>query len=213
MTALHTLSADPLALLRDADQALFALSGDSHYPLYHLLRVTCQKLAHVDSFYIGFFCPGEAAMVFPYSYDGEEYDAPEKAPYAPDGITAWILEHQHPYWSAQDSGRLLHRGRNFGDTARRSAETVVVPLLRPAGLRTERVMGLLGGRILPIRACKRGRRARRPGSSGNRGRCAPTPCSRTACPSTRCCASWRWIGRRSARPRVGRTSLCATWPC
>ncbi len=83
MTALHTLSADTLALLRDADQALFALSGDSHYPLYHLLRVTCQKLTRADSFYIGFFCPGEAAMVFPYSYDGEEYERPGKGSLRP----------------------------------------------------------------------------------------------------------------------------------
>lgn len=144
MTALHALPADTLRLLHDADRALLALAGDSHYPLYHLLRRTCQQLAPVDSFYIGFFCPGEAAMLFPYSYDGQEYDQPEKAAYGPDGITAWVLRHRQAYWSGQDGGRLLNRGRMFGDTARASAETIVVPLARPDAPRAEPLLGLMG---------------------------------------------------------------------
>ena len=144
MTALHALPADTLRLLHDADRALLALAGDSHYPLYHLLRRTCQQIAPVDSFYIGFFCPGEAAMLFPYSYDGQEYDQPEKADYGPDGITAWILRHRQAYWSGHDGGRLLNQGRMFGDTKRVSAETIVVPLVRAGAPRAEPLLGLMG---------------------------------------------------------------------
>ena len=144
MTALHALPADTLRLLHDADRALLALAGDSHYPLYHLLRRTCQQIAPVNSFYIGFFCPGEAAMLFPYSYDGQEYDQPEKADYGPDGITAWILHHRRAYWSGHDGGRLLNRGRMFGDTERASAESIVVPLARPDAPRAEPLLGLMG---------------------------------------------------------------------
>ena len=151
MTALATLPADTLRLLHDADRALLALRGDSHYPLYHLLRRTCQQIAPVDSFYIGFFCPGEAAMVFPYSYDGAEYDAPEKAAYGADGVTAWVLQHRQAYWSGQDDGQLKSRGRRFGDEARASEETVVVPLVRPDATRAEPLLGLMG--VLSYQSC------------------------------------------------------------
>ncbi len=144
MTVLAALPADMLRLLHDADRALLALTGESHYSLYHLLRRTCQQIARVDSFYIGFFCPGEQAMLFPYSYDGAEYDEPEKADYGPDGITAWVLRQRQAYWSGQDGGRLMNRGRMFGDEARTSKETIVVPLVRPDASRSEPLLGLMG---------------------------------------------------------------------
>lgn len=144
MTDLAALPADTLRLLHDADRALLALRGESHYPLYHLLRRTCQQIAPVDSFYIGFFCPGETAMLFPYSYDRAEYDEPEKAEYGQDSVTAWVLRHRQAYWSGQDGGEMMNRGRSFGDEARASKETVVVPLVRPDAPRAEPLLGLMG---------------------------------------------------------------------
>jgi DNA-binding CsgD family transcriptional regulator len=145
--SLPPLSPRAKALLHDADRRLMALAGGgSRYPLYALLRATASAFARTDSFYVG-FTRGDGTVVYPYNYDGREYDDPNVNTCAPGGLTEWIVNHGQPYWSRSDGGALLHRGRPFGDTSRRSREAVAVPLLE-SGLngrrrRAQRVIGIV----------------------------------------------------------------------
>ena len=131
-------------ILAESQPRLLALGGGSHYPLYHLLRVTAAQVAPVDSFYIGFFCDDNTAMLFPYTYDGEEADDPDKSDFAPDGITATLLSTLQPYCYHDDNGALLNKGRRFGDMERKSQDTVVVPLLMPEAGSGPHIFGLMG---------------------------------------------------------------------
>lgn len=131
-------------ILSDTQPHLLALGGGSHYPLYHLLRVTAAQIAPVDSFYIGFFCDDNTAMLFPYTYDGEVCDDPDKYNFALDGITATLLKTQQPYWFQNDKGVLLKKGRRFGDTERLSEDAIVVPLLMMEVGSGKRIIGLMG---------------------------------------------------------------------
>ena len=124
-------------ILQKADGRLLAAARVSRYLLYHLTRTTAAELAPVDSFYIG-FRQGESAIVFPYNWDGHEYDDPNINTFAQDGLTAWIVKHKKTYWSRTDKALLLHRGRAFGDTGRRSAEGIVTPLME-----NRRVIGVI----------------------------------------------------------------------
>lgn len=129
-------------LLHEADQAIVSLAGESHYLLYRTVHRFAEKLAPLDSFYIGFCREVERTIVYPYNFDGREYDDPNVNPYQAGGVTEWIVSHRRSYWSRSDDGELLHRGRAFGDTTRRSAEGIVVPLFEKSG-RHLRVSGLL----------------------------------------------------------------------
>ncbi|MFN3653070.1 MAG: LuxR C-terminal-related transcriptional regulator [Armatimonadota bacterium] len=129
-------------ILREADRQILALVSGGRYPLYQYLRETAHALARTDAFYVG-FCRDDRTIVFPYNYDGEEYDDPNVHPYVRGGLTEWILAHRRAYWSRQDDGRLLATGRRFGDTRRVSAEAIAAPLLsRERGGRPQ-VFGIL----------------------------------------------------------------------
>ena len=110
--------------------------------MYRTVHRFAQRLAPLDSFYIGFCQEGERTIVCPYNFDGREYDDPNVNPYQPGGVTEWIVTQKSSYWSRSDGGALLHRGRAFGDTTRRSEEGIVVPILERAGKRSM-VIGLL----------------------------------------------------------------------
>jgi DNA-binding CsgD family transcriptional regulator len=115
-------------ILSDADRKIRALSGESHYRLYHNLRVTMGKICPVDAFYVGLF-QADGVIVFPYNFDEpQEYDDPEIHTYGENGLSSWILKNRAPYLYNQDGGILLNRGPRFGDTNRLSADVLVVPI-------------------------------------------------------------------------------------
>lgn len=128
---------DSRLLLQRADSELLTAARVSRYLLYHRTRTLVAELAPVDSFYIG-FRQGESAIAYPYNWDGHEYDDPNVNTFSPEGLTAWIVKHKKTYWSKSDQALLLHRGRAFGDTQRRSAEAIVAPLLE-----NKQVIGVL----------------------------------------------------------------------
>jgi DNA-binding CsgD family transcriptional regulator len=129
-------------VLQEADRAILALAGGSHYLLYRAVHRFASVIAPLDSFYIGFCREAERTIVYPYNFDGREYDDPNVNPYQSGGVTEWIVTHRRSYWSHTDNGELLHRGRAFGDTTRRSAEGIVVPIFERSGKRSG-VSGLL----------------------------------------------------------------------
>ncbi|WP_394794537.1 LuxR C-terminal-related transcriptional regulator [Armatimonas sp.] len=129
-------------ILQNADVRLLAAARVSRYLLYHMTRTTAAELVPVDSFYIG-FRQGESAIVYPYNWDGHEYDDPNINTFAPEGLTAWIVKHKKTYWSQTDKALLLHRGRAFGDTSRRSAEGIVTPLIESGSRRVIGVISML----------------------------------------------------------------------
>lgn len=135
---------EPLrAILQEADRTILGMVGGSHYLLYGYLRRTAARVARTDSFYVG-FCRDDRTIVFPYNYDGREYDDPNVNAYVPGGLTEWIVQKKGAYWSRQDNGALLHRGRAFGDTSRRSREGITAPLLQTqASGRGRKVIGII----------------------------------------------------------------------
>lgn len=138
-----TFSPHVAAVLGEADAALLRLAGQTHHLHYQYLRATAARIARVDSFYVGFYVEGDM-MVFPYSYDGRTYHDPNKFPYGPHGLSAWILRTQRPYRFADDGGELFRRGRQYGQLERRSEDAVAVPILEPEGRRRHRVLGIIG---------------------------------------------------------------------
>jgi DNA-binding CsgD family transcriptional regulator len=133
---------DIRTILQEADRAILALAGESHYLLYRTIHRFAESLVPLDSFYIGFCQESDRTIVYPYNFDGREYDDPNINTYQQGGVTEWIVTHRRSYWSRTDNGDLLHRGRAFGDTTRRSAEGIVVPIFEKSGKRS-RVSGLL----------------------------------------------------------------------
>ena|GEM_PF-3356404 len=121
------LTAPLRAALYEADRRIQAMAGGSRYVLYSYLRTVASSVARADSFYVG-LCRDDRTIVFPYNYDGREYDDPNVNPWQPGGLTEWIVTHRRPYWSRRDGAALLHRGRPFGDVTRRSREGIAVPL-------------------------------------------------------------------------------------
>lgn len=130
------------AVLEEADRRMMTLAAGGHYLLYHFLRTTAASLARADAFYVG-YCRDNRTIVYPYNYDGEEYDDPNVHPYVQGGLTEWLLKHRRPYWSRQDDGALLRTGRPFGDRGRSSREAIVVPLLEAEGRTRRRVIGVV----------------------------------------------------------------------
>jgi len=129
--------------LQDADRKILAMAGGNRYSLYRLLHRTTSEFVRADSFYVGIY-RADRSLVYPYNFDGHEYDDPNVNVGTAGGLTDWILRHRRSYWSVEDGGALLHRGRRFGDTARRSEEGIVVPLLAPASQSaSEPVLGIL----------------------------------------------------------------------
>lgn len=142
METSQPFSPDVGAVLREADASLLRLVGESHHLLYQFLRVTVAKIARADSFYVGFYCEGDM-MVFPYSFDGRSYHDPNKFTYRADGLAAWMLRTQKPYWFRQDGGELFNKGKRFGQLERRSEDTIAVPILEPEGRKRKRVLGIM----------------------------------------------------------------------
>jgi len=136
------LPAHLTALLQEADRNIQALGSGSRYPLYHFLRVTAGRIARTDAFYVGFYRKG-GTMVFPYNYDGQEYDDPDEIMCTDAGLPAWIARHRKAYWSQADQGTLLNKGVAFGDMTRRSEDAVAVPILEPVGKNDQQLLGVL----------------------------------------------------------------------
>ncbi len=110
-----------------ADERLSVAIRQGRYGVYHQLRLSASELLALDSFYLG-FRQGTEHIVYPYNWDGEEFDDPNVNAFAPEGLTAWIIGNKKTYGSWTDGGALLHRGRAFGDTSRRSAVAIATPL-------------------------------------------------------------------------------------
>jgi DNA-binding CsgD family transcriptional regulator len=143
VTQHQQLSETVRAILQEADRTILGMAGGSHYLLYSYLRRNAARVARTDSFYVG-FCRDDRTIVFPYNYDGREYDDPNINAYVPGGLTEWIVRNKRAYWSRQDNGALLHRGRAFGDTSRRSLDAITAPLLKAeASGRGQKVIGLI----------------------------------------------------------------------
>lgn len=126
--------------LQHAARFIRGLNPDDHHTLYDYLRATMQKIAPVDSFYVGLFRSGKR-IAYPYLYDGEEIEAAGVDTYGPHGVAAWVLSHKKSYTYAQDEGRLLNRGVRYGDTGRLSRDAVTAPLIDRGG-NLPRVIGL-----------------------------------------------------------------------
>ncbi len=133
---------DRRSILQEADRAILSLAGESHYLLYRTVHRFAETLVPLDSFYIGFCRESERTIIYPYNFDGREYDDPNINTYQSGGVTEWIVTNRRSYWSRTDGAELLHRGRAFGDTTQRSAEGIVVPFFERSGKRAQ-VCGLL----------------------------------------------------------------------
>lgn len=132
------------AILREADTTILALAGKSHHLLYRTVHRYAARLAHVDSFYVGFYME-ETMMVFPYSFDGKAYYDPNKFPYMPNGVSATILRECQPYRHDQDGGKLLNMGKRFGEQEKLSQDCVVVPICKyTSGGNTPTAVGVIG---------------------------------------------------------------------
>jgi len=142
MTASNSLSKAACALLKDAHSNIRQLVYGKHYLLYEYIRRVISKITKVDSFYVGYYCEG-GQMIFPYAFDGEEYDDPEPVPYQEDGLSAWMLSHKSPYMYMHDKGLLLARGQRFGDVSRLSQDVVAVPLLERLSRKEVEVKGIM----------------------------------------------------------------------
>lgn len=139
--AAELLDARMREALREYDVQVARLVGQSHHALYQLARMTAEKIAPMDSFYVGFFCPGQM-IVFPYNYDVQEYDDPEAYPYAADGLASWALNQRRRYLYQDDDGERMYRGHTFGDTERLSADCLLVPIFE-GGRANARVTGVM----------------------------------------------------------------------
>lgn len=88
-------------------------------------------IAPVDSFYVAFF-RDDQHLVFPYIFDGHEYEPPGFQIYGPSGVAAWIKTRARPYRYQMDDGRLLHLAHSFGDEERLSEDAIAIPLFGPS---------------------------------------------------------------------------------
>ncbi|MFF6997734.1 LuxR C-terminal-related transcriptional regulator [Streptomyces sp. NPDC008313] len=136
------MDAQTAAFLREAHHKIMNQFAHDHYELYDYVRAVAAKLAAFDSFYIGLL-HGANRVRFPYGYEGGAYDDPVSHTYGPHGQTAWLLKHQQTYRYAYDDGAVLHAGISFGDTQRRSADAVTVPMFRYEGERRGRLFGMM----------------------------------------------------------------------
>jgi DNA-binding CsgD family transcriptional regulator len=101
---------------------------ESRYSVYSLWHNTMSKICTVDAFYVGFLAENNM-VYYPYQWDSGEYaDVDITVRYGPDGMCAWLIQNRRAYTYAQDNGRLLNRGQNFGDVTRVSQDAIVVPL-------------------------------------------------------------------------------------
>jgi DNA-binding CsgD family transcriptional regulator len=115
-------------ILSDATTNMYARSGDRH-SLYNYWRVTMGKICQVDAFFVGFFVD-EGYIVYPYTFDGKEYEWPARHTYADNSVSAWVREHNRTYTYGLDNGLMLNRGVSFGDVSRPSADAMTVPIVR-----------------------------------------------------------------------------------
>lgn len=136
------LSKEVKSILQEADRKILSLAFGNHHLLYQLVRITISRIAHVDSFYVGYYYP-QQEMVFPYSFDGQEYDDPESFQYSNDGLSAWMLKNKQPYQYTQDNGFLLNKGKSYGNESELSKDAVAVPLLERFGEHQTQVLGIV----------------------------------------------------------------------
>lgn len=137
------VDAETAIILREAFHKIEALYRTDHHGLYDYVRGVAGKLARVDTFYIGFL-QGRNRVRFPYGYDSGKFDDPATHTYGPNGQTAWLLRHRQTYRFAYDNGAVLNAGVPAGDTSRRSADAVTVPLFRRSDDRSgEQLMGMV----------------------------------------------------------------------
>ena len=140
-----TFSPTTVAALRLADRRLRGADRGSDAFRYAVCRNTMGTLTRVDSFYVAFY-RGESDMVFPYLFDGDEFQPPDVGTYGPHGLSHWLKVSKQTYRPSQDGGALLARCLPFGDLDEVTRDTIVCPLLDPA---TGEVAGLMsvGSRV------------------------------------------------------------------
>ncbi|WP_208298662.1 LuxR C-terminal-related transcriptional regulator [Streptomyces liangshanensis] len=118
-----------MGILHEAYHKMRGGLARDRYDLYDYVRATAAKLAVFDSFYVGLL-HGADRVRFPYGYEGGVFDDPTSHTYGPSGQTAWLVKNRQTYRFAYDNGAVLNAGISFGDTRRRSADAVTVPMFR-----------------------------------------------------------------------------------
>jgi DNA-binding NarL/FixJ family response regulator len=136
------VDAETAIILREAYHKIEALFRADHYGLYDYVRVVAGKVAHVDTFFVGFL-QGNSRVRYPYGYDDGQYVAPDTHIFGPNGQTAWLLKHRQTYRFAYDRGSALHAGVPIGDVGRRSEDAVTVPIFRPSKDGPDQLFGML----------------------------------------------------------------------
>ncbi|MFI5607611.1 LuxR C-terminal-related transcriptional regulator [Amycolatopsis sp. NPDC051903] len=116
-------------LLREGRETLSAQAGKGHHALYDRLREVVGGVLPLDAFFVALFRDA-GHVLYAYQYDGTEYALPGIRPLNPDGPTGWVLAHNRSYAYREDGGAVLNRGIPWGDTERRSADALVVPMRR-----------------------------------------------------------------------------------
>ncbi len=123
------IDARSMGILHEAYHKMRGGLARDRYDLYDYVRATAAKLAPFDSFYVALL-HGANRVRFPYGYEGAVFDDPTSHTYGPSGQTAWLVKHRQTYRFAYDNGAVLNAGMSFGDTRRRSADAVTVPMFR-----------------------------------------------------------------------------------
>ncbi len=136
------VDAETAIILREAYHKIQSLYRGDHYALYDYVRAVAGKIAHVDTFYVGFL-HGANRIRYPYGYETGQYIDPDTHNFGPHGQTAWIMKHRQTYRFAYDNGSVLRSGVPFGDVARPSADAVTVPIFRSGDGGSEVLFGMV----------------------------------------------------------------------
>ncbi len=128
----NSFSPTTVAALRLADRRLRSADRGDHHYRYAVCRNTLSTISHVDSFYIAFY-RGDHEMVFPYLFEGNEFQSPDVGTFGPRGLSHWIRVSRRTYRPQQDHGALLGHGLPFGDVEKVTADSIVCPLFDPVG--------------------------------------------------------------------------------
>ncbi|MFS8199266.1 response regulator transcription factor [Streptomyces sp. CWNU-52B] len=136
------LDAKSIGILHEAYHKMTEGLARERYDLYDYVRATAAKLAPFDSFYVALL-HGANRVRFPYGYEGGVFDDPTSHTYGPGGQTDWLVRHRQTYRFAYDNGAALNAGVSFGDTRRRSADAVTVPMFRTEEGSPGRLFGMV----------------------------------------------------------------------
>ena len=86
-----------LRALQNILQLIPARANNPH-ALYDCWRATMGKICPIDAFFVGYFYKDQT-IAFPYTFDGEVYDSPDRHIYADNGVAAWVLIWIYVRWA------------------------------------------------------------------------------------------------------------------